>query len=73
MHPYNGVNGGSVDDFVRMFSKRILTHLLCILVLRGFGAILGNRYEIQGQKYVALLQGSEITAEFHYRNLGIVF
>ena len=51
-----------------MFSKRILTHLLRILVPRGFGAILGNKYEIQGQRYVALLQGSEITAGFHYRN-----
>ena len=32
------------------------------------GAILGNWRGIQGQYYVALLQGSEMTAEFHYRN-----
>ena len=37
------------------------------------GAILGNGRRIQGQNHVALLQGSEITAEFHCRNwiLGI--
>ena len=32
-------------------------------------AILRNGYEIQGQNYVTLLQGSEMTAGFHYRNL----
>ena len=39
------------------------------------GAVLGNWRGIQGQYYVALLQGSEMAAEFHYRNwnLGICF
>ena len=32
------------------------------------GAILGNGYGIQGQNYVALLQGSGITAGFHHRS-----
>ena len=37
------------------------------------GAILGNGDKVQGQNYIALLQGSEMTAECHYRNwiLGI--
>ena len=34
----------------------------------GIGTILGNGYAIQGQKYVALLQGSETTTEFHHRS-----
>ena len=39
----------------------------------SFCAILGNGCGIQGQNYVALLQGSEMSAEFHHRNfiLGI--
>ena len=39
------------------------------------GAVLGNWRGIQGQYYVALLQRSEMAAEFHYRNwnLGICF
>ena len=43
------------------------------LVLWGVGAILGNGYAVQGQNYVALLLGSEISAGFYYRNsiLGI--
>ena len=39
-----------------------------VLVPREIGAILGNGYEIQGENYVALFQGSKITAGFHYRN-----
>ena len=35
----------------------------------GGGAILGNGYGVQGQNYVVLLQGSEVPAGFHYRNL----
>ena len=31
----------------------------------GVGAILGNGFGIQGKNYVALLQGSEVTAGFH--------
>ena len=44
-----------------------------VLVVWEIGAILGNGYGFQGQNYVALLQGSEMTAGFHYRNwiLGI--
>ena len=43
------------------------------LVQWGVGAILGNAYRIQGQNYVAFLLGSEMPADFHYRNwtLGI--
>ena len=55
-----GLNGGSGDVFLRMVSMA--------LVPWGVGAILGNEYGIQGQNYVALLQGSEITAGFHYWN-----
>ena len=55
-----GLNGGSVDDFLRMVSMALDPW--------GFGAILGNRYGIQGENYVALLQGSKITEGFHYRN-----
>ena len=40
-----------------------------VLVLWAVKAILGNGYGIQGQNYVALLQGSEMTAGFHFRNL----
>ena len=47
--------------FLRMVSM--------VLVLWGIGAILGNWYGIQGQNYVVLLQGSEISAGFHYGNL----
>ena len=32
-------------------------------------AILGSGYGIQGQNYVALLQGSEMSAGFHSKNL----
>ena len=35
-----------------------------VLVPWGIGAVLGNVYRIQEQNYVALLQKSEITAEF---------
>ena len=35
----------------------------------GVGAILGNGYWTQGQNHVALLQGSEISAGFHYGNM----
>ena len=55
-----GLNCGSVDIFLCMVSM--------VLVLWGIGAILGNGYRIQWQNYVALLQGSEIMAEFHYKN-----
>ena len=34
----------------------------------GIGAILGNGCGIQGQDYVALLQGIETTAGFHHRS-----
>lgn len=43
-----------------------------VLVLLELGAILANGYGIQGQKYVALLQGNKMTAEFNYRNLILV-
>ena len=40
-----------------------------VIVLWEVTAILGNGCGIQGQKYVAWLQGSEIPVGFHYRNL----
>ena len=40
-----------------------------VIVLCEVTAILGNGCEVQGQKYVAWLQGSEIPIEFHYGNL----
>ena len=39
-----------------------------VLVLWEVAAILGNAYGIKRQNYVALLQGSEMSAGFHYRN-----
>ena len=34
----------------------------------GVGVILGNGCGIQGQNYVTIFQGNEMTAEFHYRS-----
>ena len=39
-----------------------------VIVLWEVNVILGNGCGIQGQKYVAWLQGSEIPVGFHYRN-----
>ena len=39
-----------------------------VVVPWGVSAIPANGYRIQGQNYVALIQESEITADFHYRN-----
>ena len=39
-----------------------------VLVPWVIGAILGNGNGIQGENYVELLQGSEVTAGFHCRN-----
>ena len=62
-----GLNGGSVDVVLRMVS--------IILGLWGVSTVLGNEYGIQGQSYVALLPGREITTGtsplFHYRNLNL--
>ena len=55
-----GVNGGSVDVFLRMVSM--------VLVPWGVGVILGNWYGSEGPNYVALLQRSEIRAGFYCRN-----
>ena len=43
--------------------------LLVVFVLWAIGAILGSGYGIQGQNYVALVQGKEISAGFHYGSL----
>ena len=59
--PYNWANGSSVDVFLCL--------VIMALVLRGVGAILGNGYGIQGQNYVTVLLGSEMSAEFQCRNL----
>ena len=40
-----------------------------VLVLWGISRILGNVYRIQRQNYVALLQGSEMSAKLHSSNL----
>ena len=40
-----------------------------ILVPWEVGTNVGSGYGIQGQYYVALLLGSEMSAEFHCRNL----
>ena len=40
-----------------------------VIILWEVTAILGNGCGIQGQKYVAWLQGSEIPEGFHYRNM----
>ena len=38
-------------------------------VLWGAGAILGNEHGIQGQNYIALLLGNEMSVGFYHRNL----
>ena len=52
-------NGGFADAF--------FMHGM-ILVLWGVGVILGNGYRSREQNYIALLQGSEMSAGFHPRN-----
>ena len=49
-----GLNGSFVDAYLRMVSM--------VLVPLEVAAILGNGYGIQGQNYVALLLGSEMSA-----------
>ena len=40
-----------------------------VLLLLGADPILGNGYRLQGQRYVALLQESEMSAGCHYKGL----
>ena len=47
----------------------LMVVLLTFLSHGQVTAILGNGYGIQGQNHVALLQGSEMPAGLHYRNL----
>ena len=47
------------------FTHRVVS---MVVVPWGVGAIPANGYRIQGQNYVALIQESEITADFLYRN-----
>ena len=49
-----------------MFLSQIVS---VVLVLWEVGAILGDRYGIQGQNYIALLYESGMPAGFHYKNL----
>ena len=42
-----------------------------VLVLWEVGAILRDRYGIQGQDYVTLLLWSGILAGFHHKNLAL--
>ena len=52
------------------FMIGLIFHMVnMVLVLWEDAAILGSGYGIQGQNYVALLQGSEMSAGFHSRNL----
>ena len=60
MAPYDWANGGSVD--VSLDGE-------CSFTSMGVDAILGNGCEIRGQNYIALLQGSEMSAGFHNRSL----
>ena len=59
--PYDWSNDGSAVAFSHMMSM--------VLLLWGICTILGNGYGIHGQNYVALLQGIEMIARFHYKNL----
>ena len=54
-------NDGSVDVFLCMVS--------IVLVLWEVAAILANGCGIQGQNYVAWLQGSKMSVGIHYKNL----
>ena len=47
------------------FTHRVVS---VVVVPWEVSAIPANGYRIQGQNYVALIQESEITADFHYRN-----
>ena len=40
-----------------------------VLLLWEIDAFPGNGYGIQGQNYVALIQGDEMSAGFYYRDL----
>ena len=60
MAPYDWANGDSVDAFWIMSM---------ILLLWGVDVTPGNRYGTRGKNYVALFQGSEMSAGFHYRGL----
>ena len=53
-------NDGSVDIFCMV---------IIVLVLWAVPDILGNGCGIQGQIYVAWLQGSKMPVGFHYKNL----
>ena len=44
-----------------------------VLFLRGVGSILGNEFGIEGQNYVVLLQGSEMSTGIHSRNLILIY
>ena len=59
MIPYDWTDGGSVDFF--FFHGMVL--------LLWVDAVLRNGYEIWRQNYVVSLQGSEMTAGYHYRSL----
>ena len=52
-------NDGSVDVFL----------VSMVLFLWEVAVIIGNGCGIQGQNYVAWLQGSKMPAGFHYKNV----
>ena len=60
--PYDWANGGSVGVFWGWGAGEYGFSTL------GVDVILGNGSGIQEQNYVELLQGSGMTAGYHYRN-----
>ena len=50
-------------------SAVVFLNVSMVLVLWEVAAILGNGCGIQGQNYVAWLQGSKMPVGFHYKNL----
>ena len=61
--------GGLLDDWTNGCSADFFFTYDMVLVFWRVGPILGNGYGIKGRNYVALLQGSEISAELQFRNL----
>ena len=57
---------------IRVVNLSMVSKVLGSMVSKifwGVSLILGNRYGLQEQNYVALLQGSEMPVGLHFRNL----
>ena len=63
--PRLAAHQSTFDIYLRMLSM--------VFVSWRVSAILGNRYGIQRQNYVALLEGSKITAGLFYRNWILIY